>query len=253
MASQPAYRKPDVEEEQQLFPLGDILRIVWKRLWVVVLMAFIIVQAVVGYSFVRPPTYEASILILVGQEKDNDTSDSLGSDVQGLQQITQTMTEAVGTRPVAEAVIRRLDLGVSSEEFLKDRMMAEQVGATQFIEVTYQDTDRRRAWRVANTIGEEFSEQVSEVSTSANDITATVWERAALPEDPVSPNLLLNILAASVVGILFGLGLAFMLEYLDHTWSSPEEVERVTRLPSFGVIPQYAVQEEKASRRKKGR
>lgn len=164
--------------------------------------------------------------------------------MQGLQQLTLTVAEAVGTRPVAEGVIEELNLKLTPEEFLENLSVA-QVSSTQFIQVSYRDPNPERAQRVANTIGEVFSEQVSEVSPSANAITATLWERAVPPESPASPDILLNTLLALVLGLMLGVGLAFLLEYLDDSWRSPEEVEQVSGVPTFGIIPEFKVPKEK--------
>jgi succinoglycan biosynthesis transport protein ExoP len=84
-----------------------------------------------------------------------------------------------------------------------------------------------------------FSEQVSEVSPSASAITATVWERAETPEVPVSPNPVRNGFLALVLGLMLGVGLAFLLEYLDDSLRSPEEAEQITGVPTFGIIPEF--------------
>jgi capsular polysaccharide biosynthesis protein len=110
-----------------------------------------------------------------------------------------------------------------------------------FIEVSYRDTDPQRAQQIVNTVGEVFSDQVSNVSPSASAITATVWEPAVLPETPVSPNVLRNVVLALVLGLLLGVGLAFLLERFDDSWDSPEEVERVSGVPTFGAIPRFEV------------
>jgi len=224
-----------------MLSFGNLFRVVWKRLWVIVLVTVLLTGAAVGYSLGQTPIYEASIKILVGQEqRTSEAPSQLGSDVQGLQQLTLTVSEAVGTRPVAEAVIERLNLGLTPEEFLEN-LSVEQVSATQFIQVSYRDPDPERARRIANTIGEVFSEQVSEVSPSANAITATLWERAATPESPASPDVLLNALLALVLGLMLGVGLASLLEYLDDRWRSPEEVEQVSGVPTFGAIPEFKI------------
>jgi capsular polysaccharide biosynthesis protein len=64
-----------------------------------------------------------------------------------------------------------------------------------------------------------------------------VWEPAAVPEEPVSPNPLRNGLLGLVLGLMLGMGLAFLLEYLDDSWRSPEEVERISGVPTYGIIP----------------
>ena len=219
--------------------LRDLVLPVWHRLWVVALVAVVVVGAVVGFTLTRTPLYEARILVLIGQAQ-GEASDNLGAEIGGLQQLTLTMAEAVGTRPVAEAAIGKLDLSMSEEGLLKN-LEAEQLGSTQFIEVSYRDPDPKRAQQIADAIGEVFSRQVTEVSPSANAITATVWERAAVPESPVSPNLSRTLLLALVVGLMLGVGLAFLLEYLDDRWRSPEEVEQISGVPTFGVIPAYEV------------
>jgi capsular polysaccharide biosynthesis protein len=40
---------------------------------------------------------------------------------------------------------------------------------------------------------------------------------------------------------LLGVGLAFLLEYLDDRWNSPEETERVSGVPTLGAIPKFKV------------
>lgn len=240
MSTGPVHGVPaEAVEGEYVISLGDLLGVIWRRLWVILLVAVLLTGAAVGFSLGQTPQYEGSIKILVGQERTSEVPGSLGSDVQGLQQLTQTMAEAVNSRPIAKTVIERLDLGISPEEFLEERMSVEPVADTQFIRVSYRDPDPQRAREVANTIGEVFSNQVSEVSPSANAITATVWERAVTPDEPVSPNPLRNGLIALVLGLMLGTGLAFLLEYLDDSWRSPEEVEQVAGVPTFGIIPEF--------------
>ena len=220
-----------------------ILRVLWRRLWVIGLLALVLTGVSVGFSLVQTPKYEASIKILVGQEEGSEVpAGGLGGEVQGLQQITQTMAEGVNSRPVAEAVIRQLNLQTTPED-LQKHLNVEQVRATQFIQVDFTDTSPERAQRVANAVGGAFSEQVSEVSPSANAVTATVWEQAELPGEPVSPKPVRNGLLALALGVMLGVALAFLLEYLDDSWRSPEEVEEISGMPTFGVIPEYKAPE----------
>ncbi len=223
------------EEDEPVFPLRQILRVVWQRLWIIVLVASVLVGAVMLYGLVKTPVYEASTKILIGQQQ-REASGSLGSEVMGLQQLTQTMAQAVPTRPVAEAVIREEDLKMAPETFLAN-LTAEQIAETQFIEVAYKDANPERAQQVVNAIGRVFSQRVSEVSPKANGVTATVWEPAAVPEAPVSPNLLRNGLVALVAGLMLGVALAFLVEHLDDSWRSPEEAEQIGGRPVLAVIP----------------
>ncbi len=60
---------------------------------------------------------------------------------------------------------------------------------------------------------------------------------AIAPEVPVHPRVKLNILLAAVVGLLGGIGLAFFLEYLDNTFKSQDDIERLLQIPFLGIIP----------------
>jgi capsular polysaccharide biosynthesis protein len=81
------------------------------------------------------------------------------------------------------------------------------------------------ARQVADTIGDVFSDEVSQVNPSA---TGTVWDRAATPGKPISPNPLRNGLLALGLGLGLGVVLVFILEYLDASRRSPEEAEAKT-------------------------
>lgn len=239
----------EAAEGENVLSLRDIFRIVWSRGWVIVLTMIVAVGMAVGYSLLQTPQYEASVRILIGQE--SGIVENPGS-AQGLQDLTQTMTQAIRTRPVTEEVIQELDLSTTPERLLL-RLTANQVEDTQFIRVTYRNPDPERAQSVVNAVGDTFSERISDLSPDANAVTATVWERAATPIEPVSPNPLRNALLALMAGTMLGVGLAFLLEYLDDSWRSPEEAEQVSGVPTFGVIPRFEAPGAKKRAKKKAK
>lgn len=64
-----------------------------------------------------------------------------------------------------------------------------------------------------------------------------VVDPADIPEDPSSPNLMLNILISILAGVGIGAALAFALEQLDEGIADPAEVERRLGLPLLGSVP----------------
>ena len=235
------------QRDEHLFSLKEFVLPVWKRLWVVAFVVLVSIGVAMGFTYLQTPTYESSIKLLVGQ-KEGNAAENLAGEIPGLQQLTQTMTAAVDTRPVAEAVVRELDLSMSPAEVLNN-LSAEQDAATLFIDVSYTDPDPVKAQRVANTVGEVFSEQISGVNLSASGATATVWVTAEVPQEPSSPSIPRNLLLALALGLMIGVGLAFLLEYLDDSWRSPEEVEQIAGVPTFGAIPAFRMPK---ARRKAG-
>ncbi len=60
---------------------------------------------------------------------------------------------------------------------------------------------------------------------------------AIVPRVPVKPNVQTNLLVALTLGLLGGLGLAFIIEKLDSTFKGQEDIERVLGLAFLGIVP----------------
>jgi capsular polysaccharide biosynthesis protein len=231
----------DSAEGEYVLSLVGLLRVVWRRLWIVLSVAIVLTGTAVGSSLSQTPIYEASIKIVVGQERGTSVAPITPAD---LQLLTQTVAEGVTSRPVAEDTIKQLGLRTTPENLLAN-LSVEPIPETQFIQVSYRDPSPERAQRIINALGNVFSDQISELSPSAYAVTATVWERAVVPDYPVSPNPLRNGLLALVLGLMIGVALAFLVEQLDDRWRSPEEVEQISGVPTFGVIPEVEVSKSK--------
>ena len=64
-----------------------------------------------------------------------------------------------------------------------------------------------------------------------------IVDPALVPSYPARPQKAKNILLAFLIGLVGGVGLAFLREYLDNTVKSPDDVERLAGLPSLAVVP----------------
>jgi capsular polysaccharide biosynthesis protein len=228
------------------FSLRDLTQIIRKRLWVILLVACVVVGAAVGASLWQTPMYEASAQVWVDQ-KQGDQQQNLAGSVDGLQQLTLTMIHAIDTRPVAEEAIQRLGLKMSPEELLNN-LLIEQVESTNFIRLTYQGSDPEQAKQIVNTVGEVSSERISQISAAGSNLTATVYEKAIVPDTPVSPKPVRNGILAVVLGLMLGIGLALLMEYLDYSWRSPEEVEQFSGVPTFATIPEFNLAKSRTKR-----
>src|SRR5215831_7105208 len=62
---------------------------------------------------------------------------------------------------------------------------------------------------------------------------------AMIPSTPTRPAKTRNIALSFLVGLVGGIGLALLREYLDNTVKTPDDIETLARLPSLAVVPQF--------------
>ena len=67
-----------------------------------------------------------------------------------------------------------------------------------------------------------------------------IIDKALVPGGPFRPSLRKDITYGLLLGLLFGVGCAVIIEFLDRTVKTPEEVERKLGLPTLAVIHDIA-------------
>jgi capsular exopolysaccharide synthesis family protein len=77
-----------------------------------------------------------------------------------------------------------------------------------------------------------------------------VAQAAAVPTSPSSPKVLTNTVLGGLLGLLLGLGIAFLLERLDRRIREPKDLEVVYGLPLLGVVPESTALSRSAKGRK---
>jgi capsular polysaccharide biosynthesis protein len=231
--------------ETILSPVGTILQILLRRVWTIVLVLVVVTGSTFAFSVRQMPTYEATVQMLVSQK--NPGGPNLGGDIGGLQDATLTVAEMVPSMPIAQGVVEQLNLPDLSAEDVLRNMSVEPNPGTMVIDVSYTYTAanaqmaQERAQLIANAIGEVSTKKIGDAMVGANPIVFRVWNEATLPENPVRPNPVRNSIIALLLGCPLAVGIAFLLDYVDDSWKSPEEVKEFSGVPTFGVIPVFEV------------
>ncbi len=88
-----------------------------------------------------------------------------------------------------------------------------------------------------------------DISAASERSPVVLKDRAEVPGGPAGPDRSRWMLMAFAGSLFFGVALAFGREYLDQTIRSIEDVDRVVRLPSLGVIPALSAGSKKGGRR----
>ncbi len=75
------------------------------------------------------------------------------------------------------------------------------------------------------------------ISAGLRSSNIRIVDPALIPNGPSRPNKTRNIALSILVGLIGGVGLALLREYLDNTVKTPDDIERLARLPSLAVVP----------------
>ena len=77
------------------------------------------------------------------------------------------------------------------------------------------------------------------ISAALQSSNIRVVDPAMIPAFPSRPAKARNVALAFLVGLVGGIGLAILREYLDNTVKTPDDIETLARLPSLAVVPAF--------------
>lgn len=211
----------------------SILKKRWSLIVVITLLAAL-ASGLVSY-FVIKPTYKSDISVII-QKQDNIDSKSTTqnyNDVLMYQQLVKTYSEFVKSRAVGEDTIQKLKLDMKVEQ-IQGMISVAPKGNTEFLTITVSSKDAKQAMDIANQLALSLKDISKSVKKSDN---VQILDPAMMPTSQASPRPVLNIAIAFFLGLMVSVGVIFLLEYLDNTVKSPEDIEKLLGIPVIGTIP----------------
>jgi len=131
-----------------------------------------------------------------------------------------------------ETALRQFDVLKERAESQKQLAMDLNERATQY-KIMEREVETNKG--IYQSLLERAKEIESMVGVSVSNIQ--VVDRARLPILPFKPKVSRNLLLAVVLGLMGGIGLAFLLEHFTDTILNPDEITDRFRIPVLGVLP----------------
>lgn len=241
---------------EETISLQDLFKTLKKRLALIIVMTIlaITISGVVSFLLLTP-IYQSSTQILVNQEK-TDATNFNSQEIQANLQLINTYNVIIKSPAILSLVIEELDLDTTTGA-LTEQISVNNAENSQVVNITVQDPDPKRAVDIANMTAEVFQTEIKNLMKVDN---VSVLTPAILSDNPspVKPNPMLNMAIGAVIGLMLGVGITFLLEYLDTTVKNEQDVEDILDLPVLGLISVISDKDlqstklEVASRRKRG-
>lgn len=219
---------------EETISLKELFTTLKKRLGLILIITAIatMTSGVVSYFFITP-IYQTSTQILVNQSQ-ADQQQFNPNQIQTNLQLINTYNVIIKSPAILDKVKSELNLKESTGA-LNSKITVGSEKDSQVVLITVQDEKPEKAALIANTVAATFQSEIKNIMKVDN---VSILSKADIGEQlsPIKPKPVLNMAIAFVVGLMSGVGLAFLLEYLDNTIKDEQEIEKLLELPVLGSI-----------------
>ncbi|KGX86375.1 YveK family protein [Pontibacillus litoralis] len=221
-----------MEETISLKEIAEVL----KKRWLMIVslsLGALIASAIISY-FMLTPTYEATTQFIVNSQQGQEQNEYDVNDIRTNVELINTYNVIIKSDRILAPAIEEADLDMTTAQ-LESQLSVSSQENSQVVNVTVTDESQQVAATIANTVVEVFQQEVPDLMNVDN---VSVLSEALVKENPspVSPNPPLNMAIALIIGLMVGVGIAFLLEYLDQTLKTEEDIEAHLGVSVLGVI-----------------
>ena len=205
------------------------------RLILISTLSVTLVSAIVTFFFVSPK-YEASSKVYIGKEKFKNVSTAYNNDeITMYQRLIKTYAEIAKTKNLMAKAIKNAGEDITVTEALS-KVQAVAITDTQILQFKYVSSSREESYNMIYGLTEEFMKLSKSLYPDGN---VHIIEQPKVPESAVSPNKAMNIAIGAMLGMMLGIGIVFLKEYMNNSFSDKEEIEEFLQVSCLGSIPNF--------------
>lgn len=196
--------------------------------------------AVIVTFFLITPQYSASTELLVNRKQSTDAG-AQWNQVQTDVQMINTYKDLITKPVIMDSVAKKINK--SNNQKLDDTTIAEMISVSnnqnsQVFSITAKADNAYTAADIANTTAQTFQKKAPKIMSGTDNVS--IISEAKPDLTPVSPKKKLNVLIGLALGILLGVGIAFLRELTDKTVKDESFLTDDLGLTSLGVVNNIA-------------
>jgi capsular polysaccharide biosynthesis protein len=235
--------------------LKELVSSMLKWWWILVAIPLLAITAAVYINYkVLIPVYQADTTILItGLSSVNSNVNTIANgnsddtslryeDIVVGQTLVSEYSEIIKSKRVTSMVIKELKDPSLTESWLSGMISISSVKETRIIDISVTNQDPAKAAKIADAVAEAFTQEIVALYKVEN---INIIDKAEVPKIPAAPSKKKNIAIAGLVAFMFAAGLVFVIEFLDNTIKTSEDVERYLGLNVIGSIPVNTVHKGK--------
>jgi capsular polysaccharide biosynthesis protein len=224
-----------MEEEISLIEIGHTLLKRWKLLLFLPLLAAALVYGI--SNLIITPQYQSSATLIVMPFTEADEgSGVIRHDIASTRQVVLSCKELTLSHDSLQRIINELNLPYSQTD-LRDNI---NITVEDITTVSVTDSNPTRAFEISVHITNVLMEFITETAQLEN---VQLLNPAQVPASPVNQRTTLNITVAFILAFMISTVLVFILEHLDNTIKTADDIQKHLGVPVLGAIPEF--EEEK--------
>ncbi len=146
---------------------------------------------------------------------------------------------------IVAGIERNYQLALANENSLRASFNANKSQIQEISRKEFQLRELQREVDSNRALYDTFMTRLKETAATADLETANarVVDPATVPTEPVKPKKALIVAIAALLALFAGVGLTLLLDALNNTFKSTEEIESRLNIPVLGILPQLKIQE----------
>lgn len=214
--------------------IQEYIRILRRRGWIIVAAMLLAAVAAFGVSYLQKELYRATVWVSTVPARPDW---GLGNTAKDLM---RNFATNIKTSEVAQDVIARAQLDKNPYDLLSN-LQVEPDSSTFTIRIQARDRDGEVAKTIALAVADEFVEERTAYYAQQdkdNRIEVKIVSRV-INYEQIQPKPLINAIAGSVLGLLFGVALVLALTWMEtDLLRTPAAIERALGIAVLGAVPQ---------------